>query len=90
MRRCIATGLAAIIVAAASVGKARAFERPAVEASWEEQARAMGYLILHLSSVNAINGLNLSRDQAVRLRGMARDVEASGAKVPKLKPLAKR
>jgi len=48
--------------------------------SWDAQVREMGYLIMQLSAINAINGLNLTRDQAVRLRSMVEQVEAAGAK----------
>ena len=51
-------------------------------ASWEEQMHGMGYLILHLSSINAINGMNLTPDQARRLRQMAHEVEAISEKIP--------
>jgi len=44
----------------------------APEVPWDEQNRAMGYLILHLSNINVVNGLNLSREQAVALRDAAR------------------
>ena len=50
--------------------------------SWEEQIHGMGYLILHLSSINAINGMNLTPDQARRLRQMAHEVEAVSERVP--------
>lgn len=52
------------------------------EAGWEEQARGMVYLILHLSSINAINGMNLTKDQAVRLLQMAQEVEACSKEIP--------
>jgi len=55
------------------------------EAPWTEQNRAMGYLILHLSNVNVVQGLNLSREQAVALREVARQVESAS---PALPPLA--
>ena len=51
-------------------------------ASWEEQIHDMGYLILHLSSINAINGMNLTPDQARRLGEMAHEVEAVSERVP--------
>jgi hypothetical protein len=55
------------------------------EASWEEQARSMIYLILHLSSINAVNGMNLTQVQAAQLRLMALEVEAAAEKIPDLK-----
>ncbi|MGD2088701.1 MAG: hypothetical protein PVH61_21160 [Candidatus Aminicenantes bacterium] len=51
-------------------------------AAWEEQIHGMGYLILHLSSINAINGMNLTPDQARRLGQMAHEVEAISEKIP--------
>ncbi len=49
---------------------------PGGELKWEPQLRTMGYLFLHLSNINVINGLNLTREQAVKLRELARQVEA--------------
>jgi hypothetical protein len=57
------------------------------DASWEEQIHGMGYLILHLSSINAINGMNLTPDQARRLAEMAREVEAVSERVPDFKSI---
>ena len=54
----------------------------AEEATWDEQNTAMGWFIMHISGINAINGLNLTRDQAVRLRTMARDVESVAPRTP--------
>jgi Spy/CpxP family protein refolding chaperone len=51
---------------------------------WDEQNRVMGYLILHLSNVNLVNGLNLTREQAVALREIARKVEAASPAAPTL------
>jgi len=53
-------------------------------ADWDAQNAAMGYLVLHLSNLNAVNGLNLTRDQAARLRDLARQVEAAATPVPRL------
>jgi len=52
------------------------------EAPWDTQVREMGYLIMQLSAMNAINGLNLSRDQAAKLRTIVKQVEAAGARAP--------
>jgi len=49
---------------------------------WDEQNRAMGYLILHLSNINLIKGLNLTREQAGALRDIARKVETASPPVP--------
>ncbi|KPK47617.1 MAG: hypothetical protein AMK72_08220 [Planctomycetes bacterium SM23_25] len=54
----------------------------ATEVPWDEQNRAMGYLILHLSNINLVGGLNLTREQAVALRDIARQVEAASPSVP--------
>lgn len=55
------------------------------EASWEDQLHGMGYLILHLSGINAINGMNLTQDQARRLYRMALEIEAVSNKIPDFK-----
>ena len=52
------------------------------EASWKEQTRGMLYLILHLSGINAVNGLNFSPEQLQGLRRMALEMEAYCEKVP--------
>ncbi len=52
---------------------------------WERELRQMGYLFLHISSINVINGLNLTRNQAVKLRRLARKVEAAAPKPPSFK-----
>lgn len=54
----------------------------AAEVPWDEQNRTMGYLILHLSNINVVSGLNLTREQAVALRDVARKVEAASPAVP--------
>jgi hypothetical protein len=54
----------------------------AEQATWDEQNTAMGWFILHISSINAINGLHLTREQAVKLRGLAREIESVAPKVP--------
>ena len=51
-------------------------------ASWEEQIHGMGYLILHLSGINVINGMNLTLEQARSLRRMAQELEAVSNKPP--------
>ncbi|MEW6360090.1 MAG: hypothetical protein AB1696_27390 [Planctomycetota bacterium] len=52
----------------------------AAEAPWDDQMKEMGYWIMNISAVNAINGLNLSREQAATLRDLARQLEAAGPK----------
>lgn len=51
-------------------------------ATWEDQLREMGWLLYRTSGANVINGLNLTREQAVQLRNMARELEAAGARAP--------
>jgi hypothetical protein len=51
---------------------------------WEPQLREMGYLFLHLSNINVINGLNLTREQAQKLRSLASEVEAAASPAPTL------
>ena len=66
-----------VLTLLATVGIA-AFPAPgqAAQATWEEELREMGYLIFHLSNINVINGLNLTREQATRLCTLALQVEA--------------
>ncbi len=52
---------------------------------WERELREMGYAFLHLSNINVINGLNLSREQADKLRRLAKQVERAGEKPPSLR-----
>ena len=48
----------------------------AARPAWEEELREMGYLIFHLSNINVVNGLNLTGEQATRLRDLALQMEA--------------
>lgn len=48
----------------------------------EAQLRELGHLLYRTSNINVVNGLNLSREQAVALRDMAKDVEETYAKNP--------
>ena len=57
----------------------------AARASWEADLRQMGYLFLHLSNINVINGLNLSREQAVKLYRISREIEAAAERPPSLR-----
>lgn len=52
------------------------------EAPWEEQISEFGHQIMHLSTINAINGLNLDAGQVRKLREMAERVEKAGAAPP--------
>ncbi len=58
---------------------------PAAEATWESDLRQMGYLFLHLSNINVVNGLNLTRAQAVELYELAKRVEAVAESPPSLR-----
>lgn len=55
------------------------------EATWDDQLREMQHWILHISAINAINGLNLSKEQAVKLKALARQLDAAGVAVPMAK-----
>lgn len=57
----------------------------AAQANWEAELREMGYAFLHLSNINVINGLNLTREQAAKLRDLALQVEAAAARPPSLR-----
>ncbi|MCY3023896.1 MAG: hypothetical protein NTW87_33370 [Planctomycetota bacterium] len=52
------------------------------EAPWDKQLWEMGYHIICTSSINLINGLQLTQDQAVRLRRLAKEVETVALKPP--------
>jgi hypothetical protein len=49
---------------------------------WEQELYELGYLTFHLSNINVINGLYLTRDQTLKLRKLARQMEASATKPP--------
>lgn len=51
-------------------------------ASWTEQLEEMGYLMVYVSGINVIQGLNLTRDQAAGLRTLARRMEGVAPSVP--------
>ena len=52
------------------------------EALWEEQLSEFGYQIVHISTINVINGINLDADQIRKLRELALRVEQAGAAPP--------
>ncbi len=52
------------------------------EAPWEDQLAEFGFQIMHLSTINVVNGLNLDAAQVRRLREMAAQVEKAGAAPP--------
>lgn len=72
------------LLAALSVGCALTVHGQAPRPAWLNELWEMGYLMLHLSNINVVNGLNLTRDQALALRGLAREVEAVALKPPSL------
>lgn len=49
---------------------------------WERELRELGYLFLHISNINIINGLYLTGEQARELRRLARELEAVSEKPP--------
>lgn len=73
MRRGILAGVLGVAVSVSAFG---------AEMPWDDQLREMCYWIVHLSTINAVNGLNLSREQAVKLQTLARQVESAGARTP--------
>lgn len=54
----------------------------AAQVNWDASLREMGYLFLHISNINVVNGLNLTREQAVRLMQLALQVEEVAAPPP--------
>jgi len=55
-------------------------------ASWDEQLRQPLYVLYQLSTINVINGLDLTHEQVVRLRALAREVERLSPPPPSLDP----
>lgn len=52
------------------------------QAPWEDQLREMGHLLYRTSGANVVNGLNLTRGQAVELRDLAQELDRAGASAP--------
>lgn len=52
------------------------------QAAWEDQLREMVHLLYRTSGANVVNGLNLTREQTVQLRDLARELEEAGASAP--------
>ena len=52
---------------------------------WERELRELGYLFLHISNINIINGLYLTEEQAVELRRLARQIESVSERPPTLR-----
>ncbi|MBM4038587.1 MAG: hypothetical protein FJ290_08745 [Planctomycetes bacterium] len=55
------------------------------QVNWDASLREMGYLFLHISNINVVNGLNLSKEQAGKLMALARQVEAVAPEPPSLR-----
>ena len=53
--------------------------------AWERELRELGYLFLHISNINIVNGLYLTREQATGLRQLAREVESVSERPPTLR-----
>ena len=51
-------------------------------APWDAQLCELGYRLYRNSSINVIYGVNLNREQAVRLRELSKEVEFKGIKKP--------
>ena len=49
---------------------------------WQRELHELGYLSAHLSSLNLINALNLTRRQTVKLRSLAREMEEAVPRPP--------
>ncbi|MDQ7780530.1 MAG: hypothetical protein RDV41_12615 [Planctomycetota bacterium] len=76
--------LAALLSVCVVVAQEPKGEPPAgVKAPTEAQLREWGYLLYRASNINVINGLNLSREQAVALKEMALEIEEMAGEMPK-------
>jgi hypothetical protein len=51
-------------------------------ASWDEHLFELGYRLYANSTINVIYGVNLTKEQAVKLRELAKEVEKKGIKKP--------
>jgi hypothetical protein len=54
-------------------------------ASWDEHLYELGYRLFINSTINVINGVNLTREQAVKLRELAKEAEKKGMQKPETK-----
>ncbi|MCU0722486.1 MAG: hypothetical protein MUC63_02525 [Planctomycetes bacterium] len=70
---------------AALAAPAAAQEPGAAEAPWFDQLGELAYQLYLNSNVNVVNGLNLTRDQAARLRALAEKAEAKGIRRPEVR-----
>lgn len=76
--------LAIFLAAVCVLNCASAQQTQAKEASFDNQLRAMGYFIYSLSGINAINGINLTTEQAQKLRTLAQEIQALSPATPDL------
>ncbi|HUT32219.1 MAG TPA: hypothetical protein VNE39_01955 [Planctomycetota bacterium] len=76
MARALLSGCLTLAVAASSL---------AAQVNWDASLREMGYLFLHISNINVVNGLNLTKEQAARLMALARQMEAVAPEPPSLR-----
>ena len=74
MRRCVLISLACALSLVPAAAR---------EARWDDQLKEMNYLMIHISTINAVNGMNLSIDQATELRRLAWHLKRAGAAKPK-------
>lgn len=74
------TAVLALSPIARAEDPANASDKPARKATWEEQLREMVTLLYRTSGINVINGLNLTPEQASKLRAMAVEVRKASSK----------
>jgi hypothetical protein len=90
MRKIALAAVAAVFIVVAIGGAAvRAQEKDEKEAkkyaSWDEHLYELGYRLFINSTINVIYGVNLTKEQAVKLRDLAKEVEKKGIKKPEIK-----
>jgi len=91
MSRFASAAIAAVFIAAAMTGSVVVAQERGEEksdkkyASWDEHLYELGYRLYINSTINAIYGINLTREQAVKLRDLAREVEKKGIRKPEAK-----
>ncbi len=83
----VAVALAIVLVTGSAVtAQEKDGEQPEKKyASWDEHLYELGYRLYINSTINVINGVNLTREQAVKLRDLAKEVEKKGIKKPESK-----
>lgn len=91
MRKITVAAITAVFMAVVIGGTAvRAQEKDEKEAktkyaSWDEHLYELGYRLYINSTINVIYGVNLTKEQAVKLRDLAKEVENKGIKKPEIK-----